>query len=393
MHLKLVYKTQEKELLLTKRSNELEILKEEIANFTGKATDLLSITFIDIDDDIVSVSDDFDFEYLLEQTNHFVVVTIRDRRKESENSAPIVKESEPQGKATVQLVEQDETEPLLEAEEKSAEDDNKFDVDLISNENGSEKEQNSADSLNNSEAENQNQETESDFCEISNGSQNKIAEHENLQESEISEKKETENISNNLEMQNEENNKQSIADIIRNSTAVLDLSNRIEQLGCTIKDNFISIQNDFARMINPNAARKPSESQLTNNAIIGAPVRHCEAKCDGCFAMPIVGKRYKCLQCVDFDLCESCEAEGKHASDHPMVRFAERYNYPASVQLTDLYRVKNRMLALSEEEMKVAILKNLAGNKYPESFYFDFMNKRRKMKFETFLEEVVRIFG
>ena len=32
--------------------------------------------------------------------------------------------------------------------------------------------------------------------------------------------------------------------------------------------------------------------------------------CDGCGVFPIVGARFKCLQCPDFDLCEACFAKG-----------------------------------------------------------------------------------
>ena len=35
--------------------------------------------------------------------------------------------------------------------------------------------------------------------------------------------------------------------------------------------------------------------------------------CDGCGVSPIVGFRYKCLICHNFDFCDKCESEGKHA--------------------------------------------------------------------------------
>jgi hypothetical protein len=45
---------------------------------------------------------------------------------------------------------------------------------------------------------------------------------------------------------------------------------------------------------------------------------HTSVTCDICFAVNIQGKRYKCLVCSNFDLCEVCEAKNNHL--HPMVR-------------------------------------------------------------------------
>ncbi|KAG8833401.1 hypothetical protein FRC17_010727 [Serendipita sp. 399] len=38
-----------------------------------------------------------------------------------------------------------------------------------------------------------------------------------------------------------------------------------------------------------------------------SPVRHRTVHCDGCGMFPIVGVRHKCLDCTDFDFCQSCK--------------------------------------------------------------------------------------
>jgi len=48
-----------------------------------------------------------------------------------------------------------------------------------------------------------------------------------------------------------------------------------------------------------------------------------EVSCDGC-GVTLPGRRYRCLQCVDMDLCATCYAggvkpEGDHSDDHDMV--------------------------------------------------------------------------
>ena len=49
---------------------------------------------------------------------------------------------------------------------------------------------------------------------------------------------------------------------------------------------------------------------------------HVGVKCNGCGVTPIVGVRYKCAVCQDFDLCEKCEASSKtkHDARHKMLR-------------------------------------------------------------------------
>ena len=53
------------------------------------------------------------------------------------------------------------------------------------------------------------------------------------------------------------------------------------------------------------------------------PSRHSGVSCDACGKGGFTGKRYKCLTCYDFDLCQDCyesgeTGQGRHATDHPM---------------------------------------------------------------------------
>lgn len=58
------------------------------------------------------------------------------------------------------------------------------------------------------------------------------------------------------------------------------------------------------------------------------PAVHSGITCDGCSVSPIVGVRYKCQQCEDFDLCEKCEGEGKHPSDHTLLKMKAANSAP-----------------------------------------------------------------
>ncbi|XP_034474089.1 protein ref(2)P [Drosophila innubila] len=46
---------------------------------------------------------------------------------------------------------------------------------------------------------------------------------------------------------------------------------------------------------------------------------HDGVECDSCGVAPMIGFRYKCVQCPNFDLCQVCETAHKHP-DHLMVR-------------------------------------------------------------------------
>jgi len=56
--------------------------------------------------------------------------------------------------------------------------------------------------------------------------------------------------------------------------------------------------------------------QPVNTAVV-----HTGITCDGCSQSPITGIRFKCRTCADYDLCESCEAKNVHPADHPMIKF------------------------------------------------------------------------
>ncbi|XP_075541784.1 uncharacterized protein LOC142575893 isoform X1 [Dermacentor variabilis] len=42
--------------------------------------------------------------------------------------------------------------------------------------------------------------------------------------------------------------------------------------------------------------------------------------CNACGELGILGKRWKCQLCIDFDLCTTCYMEGKHDQKHPFLR-------------------------------------------------------------------------
>ena len=57
---------------------------------------------------------------------------------------------------------------------------------------------------------------------------------------------------------------------------------------------------------------------------------HAGVTCDSCNENPIVGVRWKCAVCRDYDLCENCEATDKH-TEHPMLKIRTPQQAPTGI--------------------------------------------------------------
>jgi len=73
-----------------------------------------------------------------------------------------------------------------------------------------------------------------------------------------------------------------------------------------------------------NAAAELAQS-ISSHTRSEEPVSHPGVYCDHCGMFPIIGHRFKCTICADYDLCSECEQEGVHCHDHPMLKL--RYPY------------------------------------------------------------------
>jgi hypothetical protein len=62
-----------------------------------------------------------------------------------------------------------------------------------------------------------------------------------------------------------------------------------------------------------------STKALLNKEDVKKETVHKGVTCDGCNVGPIVGNRYKCTVCFNFDLCQNCEDKGDHL--HPLIKY------------------------------------------------------------------------
>lgn len=64
----------------------------------------------------------------------------------------------------------------------------------------------------------------------------------------------------------------------------------------------------------------------------GCDAIHASVSCDGCGVHPIVGVRFKCSECRDYDLCPACEGSGVHSeANHPLLKIVNPSQAPAMI--------------------------------------------------------------
>lgn len=68
---------------------------------------------------------------------------------------------------------------------------------------------------------------------------------------------------------------------------------------------------------------------LYDNAQIG--VRHSNIICDSCKKHGIMGMRWKCKVCFDYDLCTQCYMNNKHDLSHAFERYETAHSQPVSL--------------------------------------------------------------
>ena len=79
---------------------------------------------------------------------------------------------------------------------------------------------------------------------------------------------------------------------------------------------------EATRKINANKKTEKSEQCKSPEKVV-----HTIFTCDGCGVGPIVGVRFHCTQCFNYDLCEECEKKDLHPQDHPLIKHKTKANF------------------------------------------------------------------
>ena len=77
---------------------------------------------------------------------------------------------------------------------------------------------------------------------------------------------------------------------------------------------------------------------------------HAHVKCDSCLCNPIIGTRYKCSVCPNFDICAKCENINNH--EHPFLKIKNITQTPKKIITildVDEEQEKGKLLSLEKQ--------------------------------------------
>ena len=133
--------------------------------------------------------------------------------------------------------------------------------------------------------------------------------------------------------------------------------------------NLENIRTNSLIMTEISNSRINAQSQIMNSTFLV----HQGIKCEKCQKMPIIGHRYKCPKCLNYNLCEECEENNSETNFHPHLNFI-LYRIPESSILSNDYSfdclTKNIEIhqKYGIESFNIEIrLKNTGYLKWPES--------------------------
>jgi len=96
--------------------------------------------------------------------------------------------------------------------------------------------------------------------------------------------------------------------------------------------------------LNPGSAAQPTSTPPTTPSTPTTPSAavHVGVTCDGCNQSPITGIRFKCGNCSDYDLCESCESKRPHNEEHVFLKIYKPIHLRSTTALLpELYKTSD----------------------------------------------------
>lgn len=180
-----------------------------------------------------------------------------------------------------------------------------------------------------------------------------------------------------------ESNIKTLNECLNESAVLLQLKEKINTIKQQTEKMFSEMKNELVK------------TKRKNSGIISRDIEsnyvHLYVACNNCGLNPINGKRYKCVICKNFDLCEVCEENNFH-SHHPMIRINESVKTgPYYQELADLIKLGLNDLKSNDQVMKKRILKGIFGDKITDDAIEVIMKSRLKKNVEELINEFYRL--
>ena len=346
MFLKLKYKNQTKKLKFKPEYHDIETLLDLCTNITGWSRDKLKLKYRDVEGDELSIVNGEDLEYFIEQDkeNRFKSIDISSAEIDSNEISSEFKE---ELQTNMYHPDNNLKEINLSYDNILINLDEELDTSTIY----------------------RNDHKTYDISYINNKSIIDLNHHQNpdtlirdlqFQEWEISNIEESNNKPNDVSTITTANTNSDIIDSPKYNNLNKIIS-KIEQLTYEFKQftkvcnyrldhlesNHVKLTNNLISLAST-VNNKLDKTELTS-ANEKTKAIHKNIVCDSCDVQPIIGKRFTCIECDDYDLCEQCEQKGHHK--HEMLQII------TSVSQDKLREKVNKLKSTrgindSEDEMK-----------------------------------------
>ena len=166
--------------------------------------------------------------------------------------------------------------------------------------------------------------------------------YENNSKLNLEKEKEINELREQLNLPKEENNPFKILNLISEEEKE---KNKINEYTKELRKNILNVYEEFSERIKSESYSFKQKQEIQNlkkniykiseticNQIIEniflkkikeEKIIHKGIICDVCGTFPIIGIRYKCLICKNFDLCEKCEKNLSNYHKHPLIKYIE----------------------------------------------------------------------
>jgi hypothetical protein len=140
----------------------------------------------------------------------------------------------------------------------------------------------------------------------------------------------------------------------RQATDLVDASHATRESASSVRGKYIATKEDLIKTQRTKV--HSAQKQLSRLVVeiedlrvkikedVGGESIYDSVRCDACGMSPLVGKRYKCAICKDYDACEKCYLGNKHGGERHTFFLLQRPGAAWTVAQRDLYSsVKDKL--------------------------------------------------